>query len=140
MFKYLGKLDSATIENMCNFPNIASMFFLHIYMVIKHCFVNFSDHLLFSIATLLMLSDNVSDDIRRNFLVSKTNKQNQILDTFLVSGCLTNTVKCLFKHIYMIKSHTLRLPFSNKFDISIYTQSAFLMVTPQPCSITSDPT
>ena len=55
-------------------------------MVIKHGFIIFSDHLLFSIATLLIHSDNVSSEIIRKFLFRKTSKQNQIPDTFLVSG------------------------------------------------------
>ena len=47
-------LDSATIEEMCNFPNIALM----CYMVIKYGFMIFSDYLVFSTATFLILSDN----------------------------------------------------------------------------------
>ena len=92
MFKYLAKLNSATIEDMCNFPNVASIFSLMFYVVIEHGFRVFSDHL-FSTVTLLMLSDNVFSEIKRNFSVRKTSKQNQILDTFLVSGSLTDVYK-----------------------------------------------
>ena len=35
---------------------------------------SFSDHLLFSTATLLTLSGNVPNEIKMNFLVSKTSK------------------------------------------------------------------
>ena len=71
MFKYLARVDNATIEDMCNFPNKASMFSLMFYTVIKHGFVIFSDHLLFIRITLLKLSDNVSGETRRNILVRK---------------------------------------------------------------------
>ena len=50
----------------------------------------FSDHVLLITATLLILSDNVSSEIKKNFLVSKINRQNQILDTIFVSASLTN--------------------------------------------------
>ena len=99
MLKYLVKLDSATIEDMCNFPNIALMFST----LIRNGFIIFSDHLLFSTATLLILFDNVSSEIRRNFLASKGRKQSQILDTCLVSGFLTNKLELASRSLYLCK-------------------------------------
>ena len=60
-----------------------------IYVVKKHGFIIFSGQLLFSAASLLVLS--VFSEIR-SYLISKTSKQNQIPDTFFVSGYLTISV------------------------------------------------
>ena len=53
--------------------------------------LEFSDHPLFSTATLLILAGNVSSEIRTNFVFSETSIQIHILDTF-VSGSLTNNL------------------------------------------------
>ena len=79
--KCLAKLDSVTIEDMCNIPNIALLFFLTFCIVIKHCFIILSDHILLVLPPLIF-SDNIFSEISKDSLVSKTSNQNQMQDTF----------------------------------------------------------
>ena len=58
---------------MCNFPNIALMFSLNVLHVNQTWPCNlFPEFLLFSAVTLLILSDKVSSEIRRKFLVTES--------------------------------------------------------------------
>ena len=61
--------------------------------VIKHGVIIFFLAAFFLVlATLLILSDNVSNEIRTNFLLSKASKQNEILDNVLLSNSLTISI------------------------------------------------
>ena len=79
IFKYPAELNSGTIEDLSNFLNIAFIFFCK-------CFIwqlNMTLLIFFwspsaTLLQLLILSDNVFGEIRRNLLCSKTSKLNQL--------------------------------------------------------------